>query len=215
MNPESRKFLSETILHKRGIRINLQLPLIESDEEVNLRSKDALFQRLIALWAVTGAAEAEHPSYFRQYITTHQMASYLSEQEHAFLFSDVMSSQDRAHFVLQKERLFFLAWCAGINDEIELSLHTSDVSKLQRFFPQAMEQASVLEKAIQLRSKSRILDWADLLYRVHWAVRHANLIGKTTVGNIRCDVIPEWHHAVNWITAYNEEDNWDLVETDT
>ncbi|MCU6433311.1 DUF4272 domain-containing protein [Undibacterium sp. Jales W-56] len=203
------------MLHKRGIRINLQLPLIESDEEVTLRDKTLVFQRLIALWAVTGAALSGDASYFRRYLAANQMTDYLSGKEKHFLLSDPLTEKDRAYFSLQKERLFFLAWCAGIQPEIELSLHESDVSKLLRYFPQGMEDASVLRQAIQLRSKSVILDWADLLYRVHWAVRHANLIGKTTVGNIRCDVIPEWHHAVNWITQYNEEDNWDLVETDT
>ncbi|MFZ6846495.1 DUF4272 domain-containing protein [Undibacterium sp. RuTC16W] len=215
MNPENRKFLSETMLHKRGIRINLQLPLIESDEEVTLRDTTSLFERLIALWAVTSAAQSGEAHYFREYLTANQMTGYLSEREKSFLLTDHWTENERAYFSAQKERLFFLGWCAGIQPDIELSLQVSSLDKLLRYFPQGMENASVLQQAIQMRSKSKILDWADLLYRVHWAVRHANLIGKTTVGNIRCDIIPEWHHAVNWLTRYNEEDNWDMVETDT
>jgi len=54
MNPEYRKTASETLLHKRGIRINLQLPEIESNEEVQLRSAEQLLHRMVALWAVVG-----------------------------------------------------------------------------------------------------------------------------------------------------------------
>ncbi|MFZ6816648.1 DUF4272 domain-containing protein [Undibacterium sp. Rencai35W] len=215
MNPENRKFLSETMLHKRGIRINLQLPLIESDEEVTLRDTTSLFERLVALWAVTSSAQSGEASYFREYLASHQMTGYLSEKEKSFLLSDQWTEDERNYFSVQKERLFLLAWCAGIQPDIELSLQASNLDKLLRYFPRGMESPDVLRQAINTRSKSKILDWADLLYRVHWAVRHANLIGKTTVGNIRCDIIPEWHHAVNWITCYNEEDNWDMVETDT
>jgi hypothetical protein len=51
-SPELRKELSELTLHKRGIRINLQLPLIESEDEIQPRSNDEVFQRLVALTAI-------------------------------------------------------------------------------------------------------------------------------------------------------------------
>ena len=87
MSPEQRKQASELQLHKRGIRINVQLHVIESDEEVTLRSSAEVLQRLIALWAVSSAAVARDCAHFRDYLATHQMTSYLSKQEQAFMFS--------------------------------------------------------------------------------------------------------------------------------
>ena len=48
-SPEIRKELSELTLHKRGIRLNLQLPTIESEDEIRLRSVEEIHQRLLAL----------------------------------------------------------------------------------------------------------------------------------------------------------------------
>lgn len=57
--------------------------------------------------------------------------------------------------------------------------------------------------------------WADLLYRLHWAVRDARLTGSSQPAGIEGGVIQEWHLAVNWMTRYDNEDNWDRVGTDT
>src|SRR4051812_21780026 len=84
-SPEQRKTESEIQLHKRGIRINVQLPLIESDEEVELRSADDVFRRLVALWAVSGALGSPEASYFRDYVTHHRIESWLSSQEREFM----------------------------------------------------------------------------------------------------------------------------------
>jgi Domain of unknown function (DUF4272) len=59
MTPEERKFASETLLREHGVAINPTLPLIESDDEVVLRSRDEVLQRFVALWAVVGSAFLE------------------------------------------------------------------------------------------------------------------------------------------------------------
>jgi hypothetical protein len=215
MNSEFRKLASETLLHKRGIRINLQLPEIESNEEVQLRSADELFRRMIALWAVTGAAQLRDATYFRDYIVHHKMEPWLSDREREFLFSDAHTDEDCAQFSCKREALFFLAWCAGLIKQIEIPSSESSIKPIIALFPQEMEAPSRLQNAIRMRSKDATLDWADLLYRLHWAVRHASLINKPVPANLNVIAVQEWHQAVNWIIRYDDEDKWDCVETDT
>lgn len=215
MNPEFRKIASETLLHKRGIRINLQLPEIESNEEVRLRSADELFRRLISLWAVVGTALQPEVTYFREYVVHYEMTSWLSEREREFLFADHRAEDDCIQFSSKREALFFLLWCAVVIERIEIPSGESSIKSIMPLFPQGMEVPFKLQNLIRMRSKDDVMNWADLLYRLHWAVRHANLIGKPVPANLNPVAVQEWHQAVNWMICYGEEDNWDCVETDT
>ena len=215
MNPEQRKEASELQLHKRGIRINVQLHVIESDDEVTLRPRDALAQRLIALWAVSGAALARDCTKFRAYIDAHQMHSFLSAQEQAFLFSDSPTEEQFGQFLLRQESLYFLSWCAGLTEKIGVHAAPSNLKSVLKFFPHGMEAPDQLFTAINLRRKDLTMDWSDLLYRLHWEVRHCQITGRPCPASVNAQTIREWHQAVNWMCQYEEEHNWDLVSTET
>jgi hypothetical protein len=215
MSPEQRKEASELQLHKRGIRINVQLHVIESDEEVTLRSSDEVLQRLIALWAVSSAAIARDCTKMRAYLEMHQMASFLSKQEQAFLFDAMPTEEQFKQFSCRQESLFFLAWCAGLTEKIVLNAAPSNLKNLLKIFPHELEAPTKLAAAIRLRRKDVIMDYSDLLYRLHWEVRHSQLTGRPCPASVNADTVREWHQAVNWMCQYEEENDWDLVSTET
>lgn len=223
MTPELRKEASELILHKRGIRINVQLHVIEADEEVRLRSADALVQRLLALYLYNRIATepSQRASYLR-YADAHHLLAYLSPEESAFVHaSDVAGAQHEHIAQTSLQALHFLGWCAGLLPELELNQHpkkmASHTEKLLSFFPDPtqIDRPPQLQQSIKLKRKAQIMDWSDLLYRLHWAVRHATLTGKPAPGNINALMVDEWHRAVNWMCCYDDEDNWDKVSTET
>lgn len=223
MTPELRKEASELILHKRGIRINVQLHVIEADEEVRLRNSDDVAERLFALWLVYSAASSpQNKADYVRYADHHRLHRYLSPTEAAFLetpFTTIDASEKMAQASLQD--LHFLSWCAGLLPQLELNQHPKkfavSTANLFKHFPDVTQtkDAPTLHQAIKLRRKTEIMDWSDLLYRLHWAVRHATLTGKPAPGNIDTVMVSEWHRAVNWMCCYDDEDNWDLVSTET
>lgn len=215
MHPAERKAKSEELLRRRGAPINEHLPLIESDDEVVLRSADELLKRLVALWAVVGTAFLRGNDHFRSYVVENGFQSWLSKEELAFLLSDSPTERDYICFTWKLECLYFLAWCAGLIDDIELPEHESSVESIMHLFPGAMEKPTVLGDAIAIRPKSEILDWSDLLYRLHWSVRECRITGRAGPPGINGGVVQEWHQAVNWMTRYDDEDDWDMVGTDT
>lgn len=215
MTPEQRKEASELQLHKRGIRINVQLHVIESDEEVTLRSTDQVFQRLLALWAVVGAAQARDARPYCAFLKAHGLEACLSQQEQAFLAEANPGEASYQSFAQRQESLVFLAWCAGLSDKIAVPSKPSNLKPIMKFFPQALEAPEQLRAAIRLRSKSSMLDWSDLLYRLHWEVRHSQLTGRPCPASINPQAVREWHQAVNWICQYEEQDDWDQVSTET
>jgi hypothetical protein len=60
-------------------------------------------------------------------------------------------------------------------------------------------------------SMEEVLDRADLISRAHSAIRHFGKDGPS----LDADVIPDRHHALNWLSRYDEEAAWDDIATDT
>jgi hypothetical protein len=186
--------------------------MIESDDEVTLRSSEEVLQRLIALWAVAGSAFLKDNRHFREYVAARSHESYLSKEERLFLQEDSPSKKRVTQFTWRLECLFFLGWAAGLIPEIEIPSIESSCGSMMDLFPADMEEPIKLRDALRLRSKEEILDWADLLYRLHWATRE---FGVSVSSRVNPGVVQEWHLAVNWLTRYNDEENWDWVTTDT
>jgi len=207
MTPEIRKLISESILHKLGIRINPQLPVTESDDEVTLRSKSEIHLKLLQTWSIYMTLSKRDKKYYSDFNSRFQTDIPLSARESAIAMLDF---NQNGHLTMQSrylDRLYFLAWSAGLIKEINLNTKELNEVDVLAYIPTDLES---FDKSIELQTKAKLLDWSDLLFRIHWAVRHANLIGKQNIGNIRPEAIPEWHAMVNWITNFEEEDNWDF-----
>jgi hypothetical protein len=211
-SPLERKHRSEARLRLLGIPVNLNLPMIESDDEVMLRSTEEMLRRLIALWAVTGTAYEKGNRHYRDYIVTRDYDSWLSKEERLFLHEETASKMRCIQFSWRHECLYFLGWAAGLIPDIEIPSIESNCGPMMDLFPDGMEEPIKLRNALSLRGKAEILDWSDLLYRLHWAARQ---FGATVSSSVNPGVVQEWHLAVNWLTRYDGEDNWDWVGTDT
>ncbi|WP_423679301.1 MULTISPECIES: DUF4272 domain-containing protein [unclassified Undibacterium] len=213
-SPELRKELSELTLHKRGIRINLQLPLIESEDEIQLRSNEDVFQRLIALTAIWQLQQASQRSDVIDVIHTQQLDSYFSENERRLMLENNADPAIPAN-AMSADALHFLAWCSGIQKAIGMpdGCYKEDVAEL--LWKQIVRNPDSLRSQIHLQSKTVLLDWADLLYRMHWAVRHAHITGKPIPGRLNAVAVHEWHKVVNWLIQYDDENDWDKVSTET
>ncbi len=215
MTPKQRRLKSETVLREHAIPINANLPLIESDEDINLRSVDELFHRIVALWAVAGSAFLRGNDFFLSYMKENDLLDWLSASECEFLLCQQPTKHQLTHASWQLEALYFLAWCGGLIDQIKIPFEESSVGSIMHLFPAGGEDLGRLRAALSLRSVSEVLDWSDMLYCLHWAVRDANLAGLPAPKAVNSDTVMEWHKAVNWMTRYDEEDNWDKIATDT
>lgn len=215
MTAEARRAASEVLLRERGIPVNPQLPMIESEDDVVLRSEDALWRRLVALWGVVGTATLRQNAYFKEYFSVGERRAWLSEDEAAFIFADAPAEADVIRFSWRLEAMVFLAWCAGLVEALPLPEQASSAEAILPLYPHDLGDAGMLRQALRLRGKSEILGWADLLYRLHWAVRDARLHDREPPSGIHPGMVLEWHHAVNWMICYGDEDDWDAVSTDT
>lgn len=215
MTPEERKRASENLLQERGIAINPHLPVIESEKETALRTPEELLRRLIALWAVAGTAFLKDSEHFRDYVFRNELQSWLSDRERKFILDESPSENEVRQNTWRLECLYFLAWCAGLIDAIDFPSGESSIESITHLFPREFEPPEKIRQAMRVRGKDEILDWGDLLYRLHWAGRHAIHNGGPEPPDVSMGVVQEWHLAVNWMMRHDGEDEWDHVTTDT
>ena len=71
-----------------------------------------------------------------------------------------------------------------------------------------------LVNGANLRSVEEVLDEADRIYRLHWAVVDARLRGQKAPADLEAGVVYERHYALNWLIGYLGSE-WDDVSTDT
>jgi hypothetical protein len=167
------------------------------------------------LWAVAGAAHLPDEDFFRSYMVKNKYTGWLSPLEKKFLLARKRDEKSRIHFSWQIESLYFLAWCAGLVKKIGVPKSESSVGAFMKLFPREGEDLFQLWSAIKLRKKADVLDWSDMLLRLHWAVRQAHIDGEPFPRAVNPGAVQEWHRAVNWMSCYDGEDNWDMVGTDT
>lgn len=209
-----RKARTEQCLQELGFQINPHLPAIEEESDSNIRSASELSQRLICLWAVSGHARFPDETYFKEYLQANGFWEASSPDEKQFLGkseSDI-NEGEIIRFSWCSENMYLLAWCGGLFDSLQFPSSQSSLKAIFDLFPAEMDDVGRLEKAVHIQSKTKLLNCSDFLYRLHWAMREPPQKGQAMAN---AGVILEWHKAINWMTCYSEEDNWDEVTTDT
>ena len=205
MNPASRKVQSETLLKAAAVALNESLAPLPADEQVSLRRPEQVMHRLIALWAVAGKAMVGKESGYAAYIVRHKLHSWLSPAERRFILDKRPSARDNVLFSWQLEALFFVAWSAGLLEADAIPVTESSIEPIMGLFPHAGELPDRLMGAIRMRPKSEILDRADLLHRLDWAVR------ETEPPAIDAAVVHEWRRAANWLLGLDGDDDWNTT----
>ena len=72
-----------------------------------------------------------------------------------------------------------------------------------------------LMQNVKMRNPSKILDKADLLFRMDWACVNARLNGELPSGNLNPDVVVEQHKGINWLIGAFDAEDWDKVKPHT
>ena len=117
-------------------------------------------------------------------------------------------------FDLANQALFVLAWAVHLVKTLPFPTRQVENQRLIDKFPSFNKSPRPFIDTLKLRPKSTIMDKSDLIYRLHWATRQAEIDGQSPPGGLDPEIIYEWHYAINWITKYGDAD-WDDVTTDT
>jgi len=209
---EDRRQRAHDLLDARGIPWLESLPMIETEEEAVFRSVDDIVARFRCLLAVSWAAIHRDLPLAQVDIEHWQLVRSLSPDEQNFLLGKRNDDRDFINFSWRCEAIVPLIWAAGLHDDLYFPDQTLDLRSLRTFIHGVTPDK--IAEAVQ-PSPAEILDQADLIYRLHWAVRQSGINGQPAPGGLNPGVVMERHHALNWLIGYDENADWDDVGTDT
>lgn len=224
-----RKERSEKFLNKRNIKINPHLPVIEDENEAKIKSPEetvkravtALFATQIAMDCLNDPTEVtESAEFFGEILERFGLVNEATSDEQQFfalINPDAPKPNEKtaSDMAWRIEMVIPLLWACGI-----ISDDMSYPDKASEYIEQAREIVACdnfdeLMQKVNMRNPSKILDKADLLFRMDWACVDARLKGEIPSGNLSPDVVVEQHKGINWLIGAFDADNWDKVNPHT
>lgn len=210
--PGTRKRRTIARLRREKIPVLESLPNVEDERDVQLRSRDEIVDRAIALLAVAAKGLGAPADRLKRFAVRFAVAKKLSPDEKAFWKKSRPSETDKRHFPWRYEALRVLLWSLGFERKLPRPNKQGDPAALGSVISERGPET--FRQEAKLRPAEEILDLADLMYRYHWAIRDAQLKNRKAPKGLDPDIVMEWDHAVRWLVGYMDQD-WDDVTLDT
>lgn len=207
---ENRKTLSEKKLKNLGIKTNSYLPPLE--ENVSIKSKEELVERLIALTIVTAKALDAPNDKVEKFIRNFNANRFFTQSEKRFILNSNPSLEESNLFSWNVEAAWILMWTLGLVPHIENEIIECDADYVFMNILSSSQGALIAKSNV--RKKEEILDYLDYIYRLHWAIKDSSVKGRTIPLMFNYNIVFERHYTLNWATSYLEQ-SWDDMKVNT
>ncbi len=212
MTALERKQRTESLLESLSVPFIEHLPLIEEENEVQIRTPQEIAKRILILTYLCYVAEdQEAKNKVIEFVITEKLWDDVSAKERE-LFQKEPSDQDKIDISWRSEAIWLLLWVIRKVNTLEFPESEIHIAAILEALPALMASTKGFVDSSTIRSTSDILDISDLTYRLHWAARNADL-NNLKSPLLNSSIISERHYAINWVTFY--ADDWDEITTDT
>ncbi|MCP2028393.1 hypothetical protein L1276_003563 [Flavobacterium sp. HSC-32F16] len=210
-----RKANSEKILEKENIKINKHLPCVESENETILRTPKEIAERVSVL-AVTNlvAFNSISPEEAIDYLQNYKLWDVTTEGEKEFLADP--TDDKKAYESWKCEGIWTLMWALNKVEKLDFPNEFCNLENINsEDYPVGKDKDpfDFINSINETRTKSEILDAADLYYRYNWACVDERINGRQ-MESINPGIVYERQYALNWLINYMDQD-WDNVTCDT
>jgi hypothetical protein len=207
-----RRAKSEAYCKYHQIPVYSHALFVDPENEVTIRTKDAVVDRALALCYIGLKSEGLEQTYLNKIDKDLGISSKLSPNEKAYATATQPTEQQKIDANWRYEGLHVMLWALGFIDTLSYPDQLCNVADDVKIIHE-LGGKQFREKA-KLRSKKEILDQADLILRLNWACVDARVKNKTAPGGLDKGVVLERHHALNWLISFLQQE-WDDVRTDT
>ena len=211
----TRKETTEKILKEKGIKINFNLPNVETEDETELRKPKEIAIRVTILAitntvAFNGMTGKEAIAYLKKY----NLWNETTPDEKKFLENP--TEEKKIEESWKCEGIWTLMWSLKIVNNLDFPNEMCDLNKIPaNKYPisQKVDPNIFINSIKEIRSKTEILDQTDFYYRANWACVDARLNGLE-MEKINPGIVYERQYALNWLINYMEQE-WDDISCDT
>jgi len=211
---EQRKKHTEKYLKSLNIPFIDHLPLIEEESEVKIRDAKEIAERILILVYLAYVSEVpgERENVI-DFLKANLLWDKVSPEEKEIFQKEELTDQEIANVSWRSEAVWLLLWTINRVDKLELPTDQIEISEIVSRLPKFLTDTKEFIETAIVRPTTEILDVSDLVYRLHWATRNADLNNQPIPANLDLSIIMERHYAINWVTYYADE--WDEISTDT
>jgi hypothetical protein len=211
---EQRKKQTEKYLKSLNIPFIDHLPLIEEENDVRIRTAQEIAERILILVYLAYVSEVpDERENVINFLKTNSLWDQVSPNEKELFQKEELSDKQIANISWRSEAVWLLLWTINKVDKLELPTEQVEIPEIVSLIPKFLTDPSEFIKTAIGRPTTEILDVSDLIYRLHWATRNADLNNQPMPANLDLSIIMERHYAINWVTFYADE--WDEISTDT
>jgi len=211
---EQKKKQTEKYLKSLNIPFIDHLPLIEEESEVKIRTAQEIAERILALVYLAYVSEVpDEKENVIDFLKTNSLWDKVSPDEKELFQKGELTDQETANISWRSEGVWLLLWTINKVDKLELPTEQVEIPEIVSKLPEFLTDPTEFIKNANVRPITEILDQSDLIYRLHWATRNADLNNQPMPANLDLSIITERHYAINWVTFYADE--WDEISTDT
>jgi uncharacterized protein DUF4272 len=221
---------SLAVLKKRHVPVYWGPLTVADDERVKLQTPSEVARRLLILWAVDLRAEGRPKSEVIRLIDEMDLWSAVSPKERAFLENESPDPQECQQLVWGLESIWVLLWALQWVEEMDWPADMCDVKRMAQIVSPRKRDPTFITSG-KLRPTAQILDTADLILRIHWAIRdailhHGRMIPPTldwskdekripVTMSAAVGIVEQRHKALNWLISFCDPQDWDHVDTPT
>ncbi len=209
-----RRLKSEKACKEKNIPVyqNPNSLFVEPEEEVILRTKDEVVDRAIALCYLELKSESADKKMLADFDKKYKVMEKLTPEEKEFAQTEYPTKQQMVDANWRAESFYVMLWALGYINILKYPDEICDVGKdVNHLFSRTEKE---FRDNANLRSKTEILDQADLILRLDWACVNARIKGEPSPGELNSSIVYERHYSLNWLIQYMDQD-WDHVSTDT
>jgi hypothetical protein len=211
---EQRKKQTEKYLKSLNIPFIDHLPLIEEENEVKIRTAQEIAERILVLVYLAYVSEVvDERENVIDFLKTNSLWDKVSPDEKELFQKEELTDQETANISWRSEGVWLLLWTINKVEKLDLPTEQVEIPEIVSRLPEFLTDPTEFIKNANIRPTTEILDASDLIYRLHWATRNADLNNQPMPANLDLSIIIERHYAINWVTFYADE--WDEISTDT
>lgn len=211
-----RKQRSEDKLRSIGLYPNSNIPALEDETMIQLRSPEEVAIRAFLLHALMGVIFYEKPAEVVKWVQKEGLWESLTPKEKEIFLIPISSLDEGEKAWRQKalqsnlltwriEGLWVLLWSLGKIDLLDWPKERCDGGLLRGCVPELGESVQSYIKNAQFRDISTLLDEVDLTYRLHRSFYEEG--SQPFHQSFDQMVVYERIHAFAWITNWLDE--WD------
>jgi Domain of unknown function (DUF4272) len=185
---------------------------VEPEEKVTIRTKDEVVDRAIALCYLELKSEKADKKMLAEFDKKYNVLAKLTPIEKEFALADNPTEQQMTNANWRAESYHVMLWALGYIDKLKYANEVCTVSDdVKHLFSKSEKE---FRNKAKLRSKTEILDEADLILRIDWACVNARVKNESAPSELNSSIVYERHYSLNWLTNFMNQ-NWDDVSTDT